>query len=100
MKKSTLQVSGNSIPVYSLNTVVVGSGAASLSCADHIHRMGQTDLAIVTDEMGGGTSNNTGSDKQTYYKLSVFGKEGDCPHEMAKSLYNGGAMHGAPAPLE
>lgn len=96
----TLLIQGKKIPVYSMNTVVVGSGAASLSCADHLHNLGQTDIAIVTEKVGGGTSNNTGSDKQTYYKLSVFGKEGDCPFEMAKSLYDGGCMHGDLALIE
>ena len=75
-------------------------GAASLSAADHLHNFGQTDLAMVTEKVGGGTSNNTGSDKQTYYKLSVYGKEGDCPFEMAKSLYDGGSMHGDLALIE
>ncbi|OGJ92468.1 MAG: oxidoreductase [Candidatus Raymondbacteria bacterium RifOxyB12_full_50_8] len=93
MKKSSIKIQGKTIPVISLNTVVVGSGAASLSCADHLYNLGVTDMAIVTERVGGGTSNNTGSDKQTYYKLSVYGTEGDCPHEMAKSLYNGGSMH-------
>jgi succinate dehydrogenase/fumarate reductase flavoprotein subunit len=83
-----------------MNTVVIGTGAASPSCADHIHNMGQTDLAIVTEKVGGGTSNNTGSDKQTYYKLSVFGKEPDCPVDMAKSLFDGGSMHGDLALIE
>lgn len=100
MKKSVIKIAGRSIPVYSMNTVVVGSGAASLSTADHIHNLGQEDLAIVTEKVGGGTSNNTGSDKQTYYKLSVFGKEGDCPWEMAKSLFDGGCMHGDLALIE
>ncbi len=100
MQKKTIKIQGKTIPVYSMNTIVVGTGAASLSCADHIHNMGQTDLAIVTEKIGGGTSNNTGSDKQTYYKLSVFGKEGDCPFEMAKSLYDGGCMHGDLALIE
>lgn len=100
MKKTSVNIQGMEIPVYSMNTVVVGSGAASLSCADHIHNLGQTDLAVVTEKVGGGTSNNTGSDKQTYYKLSVFGKEGDCPFEMAKSLYDGGCMHGDLALIE
>ncbi|MFH0922261.1 MAG: FAD-binding protein [Fibrobacterota bacterium] len=100
MKKRTLKINGRSIPVYSMNTLVIGTGAASLSAADHLHNMGQTDLAILTEKVGGGTSNNTGSDKQTYYKLSVFGKEGDCPFEMARSLFDGGCMHGDLALVE
>lgn len=100
MEKKTLSVRGRTLPVYVYNTVVIGSGAASLSCADHIHNLGQTDCAIVTEKVGGGVSFNSGSDKQTYYKLSVFGKEGDSPYEMAKSLYDGGSMHGDLALIE
>ncbi|MCI0514651.1 FAD-binding protein [candidate division KSB1 bacterium] len=100
MEKSTIQCHGLEIPVFSVNTVIVGSGAAALKCADQLHSLGQTDLAMVTEKIGGGTSNNTGSDKQTYYKLSVFGKEPDSPFEMARSLFDGGAMHGDLALIE
>jgi succinate dehydrogenase/fumarate reductase flavoprotein subunit len=100
MKKRVLKINGRSLPVHSMNTLVIGTGAASLSVADHLHNMGQADIAIITEKVGGGTSNNTGSDQQTYYKLSVFGKEGDCPFEMAKSLFDGGCMHGDLALIE
>ncbi|MBD3314874.1 MAG: FAD-binding protein, partial [Chitinivibrionales bacterium] len=93
-------MNGKNIPVYRMNTVVIGSGAASLNCADRLHQYGQTDIAIVTEKIGGGTSNNTGSDKQTYYKLSTFGKEPDSAYEMAKSLFDGGGMHGDIALIE
>ncbi len=59
--------------IVSLNTVVIGSGAAGLNAAVRLHEFGQTDLAIVTDRFGAGTSANSGSDKQTYYKLSLAG---------------------------
>lgn len=100
MVKRQIIFNGNKIPVYSLNTLIIGTGAASLNCADHLYAFGQKDIAIVTERIGGGTSNNTGSDKQTYYKLSVFGKEPDSPYEMARSLYDGGCMHGDLALIE
>lgn len=100
MECRKIEIMGKEIPVYSLNTLIVGSGAASLRCAEQLAALGQTDLAIVTEKIGGGTSNNTGSDKQTYYKLSVFGKEPDSPYEMANSLFQGGAMHGDLALIE
>ncbi len=100
MQKKNIKIKGISLPVYSLNTIVVGSGAASLNCADHIHNMGQEDIAIVTEGLSMGTSINAGSDKQTYYKLSVFGKEPDSPYEMAGSLFSGGSMHGDLALIE
>lgn len=100
MKKSTFAFGGKKYPLIEVNTLVVGSGAASLSAADHLHKFGQEDLAIVTERVGGGTSNNTGSDKQTYYKLSVNGAEGDSPRRMADSLFGGGCMHGDLALIE
>ncbi len=100
MQQSRLKIENLDIPVYELDTVIVGSGAASLNCAVHLAAYGHTNIAIVTEKVGGGTSNNTGSDKQTYYKLSVSGKEPDSPYEMAKSLFDGGAMHGDLALIE
>ena len=94
MNKDTLRLDGVEIPVYSVNTLVVGSGAASLNAAVQIHRQGQTDITIATDFWGGGTSNNSGSDKQTYYKISLAGDMPDSPQDMARDLFNGGCMHG------
>ena len=51
----------------SLNTLVVGSGAAGLRAAECLHDLGVKDAAIVTESIEAGTSLNTGSDKQTYY---------------------------------
>ncbi len=100
MNKTLLKINNIEFPLWELETLVIGSGAASLNCADHLFTYGKTDIAIVTEKIGGGTSNNTGSDKQTYYKLSVSGKEPDSPFEMAKSLFDGGAMHGDLALIE
>ena len=47
-----------------------------------------------------GTSINTGSDKQTYYKLGMYGKEGDSPSLMAEDLASGGSVHGDIALVE
>ncbi|MHB9131266.1 MAG: FAD-binding protein [Armatimonadota bacterium] len=100
MQKSTITIGGKSFPVIHVNTAVVGTGAASLNCALQLDRNGCQDMVIITDKIGAGTSNNTGSDKQTYYKLSVYGTGPDCTHEMARSLYDGGAMHGDVALIE
>ena len=100
MEQHSLHINGKTLPVISVTTLVVGSGAASLNCADRLHQYGQRDLAIVTEDLKGGTSYNTGSDKQTYYKLSVAGPEPDSPYEMARALFDGGAMHGDLALIE
>ncbi|MBU5436793.1 FAD-binding protein [Tissierella sp. MSJ-40] len=96
------QITINNIPinVYEYNTIVVGSGAASLNAADALFKLGQKDIALVTEGMNRGTSRNTGSDKQTYYKQSTSIKDADSPLKMAKTLFNGGAMHGDIALVE
>jgi len=94
MQKGTIVIEGIQIPLYSVNTLIIGSGAAALNAAVSLFEYGQQDIAIVTDYWGGGTSNNAGSDKQTYYKLSLSGELPDSPLEMAKDLFNGGCMHG------
>ncbi|MFC1607820.1 FAD-binding protein [Candidatus Latescibacterota bacterium] len=100
MKRETITIYGVHIDVYSLNTVVVGTGAAGLNAADRLYAFGQEDIAIVTEGMNSGTSRNTGSDKQTYYKVTMAGDTGDSVGEMAETLYKGGAMHGDIALVE
>jgi len=94
LQQSQIKINNISIPLYSLNTLIIGSGAASLNAAVNLFEKGQRDIAIVTDQWGGGTSNNTGSDKQTYYKLSLAGDQPDSPMDMAEDLFKGGCMHG------
>ncbi len=73
-------------------TVVIGSGCAGLNAVDTLMQLGM-DCLLVTEDMDAGTSRNTGSDKQTYYKLSLAGDEPDSVGELARSLA-GGDMHG------
>jgi len=89
-----IDISGIKMPVYSINTLIIGSGAAALGAAVNLVDFGQDNIAIVTDRWGGGTSNNAGSDKQTYYKLSLSGEKPDSAYEMAKDLFDGGCMRG------
>lgn len=100
MKEKTITIDRFEIPLYSMNTLIIGSGTAALNAAGQLHELGQKDICIVTDQWGGGTSNNTGSDKQTYYKLSISGEEPDSPMDMARDLFNGGCMHGDIALVE
>ncbi|MFX0100789.1 MAG: FAD-binding protein [Candidatus Hodarchaeota archaeon] len=83
-----------SFPVYRMDSIVIGSGAAALNAAIHLKENGIDDIMIITDEWGGGTSYNAGSDKQTLYKLSISGKGSDSPLLMAQDLFNGKSMHG------
>lgn len=82
------------------HTLVIGSGCAGFAAAERLHALGVTDIAIVTEGKEMGTSRNTGSDKQTYYKLSLCGGEGDSVREMAQTLYAGGGVMGEHALCE
>ncbi|NLF19498.1 MAG: FAD-binding protein [Lentisphaerae bacterium] len=88
------------VTVISVNTVIVGAGAAGLRCAEALYDLGQRDLAVVFDHLGHGTSIDAGSDKQTYYKIGLFGDEPDSPMDFARSLFQGGMMHGDLAYVE
>jgi succinate dehydrogenase/fumarate reductase flavoprotein subunit len=94
MVSDQMTVNDYELKVYSLNSLIIGSGAAALNAAVSLHRNGVTDIMIMTSQFGGGTSNNAGSDKQTYYKLSLCGKEPDSVIDMARDLFNGKCMHG------
>ncbi|MFW6381185.1 MAG: FAD-binding protein, partial [Bacillota bacterium] len=100
MKSSQITVEDQIINVYSLKTAVVGSGAAGLNAADRLYTYGQEDIAVITEGLKKGTSRNTGSDKQTYYKLTAAGEEKDSIREMARNLFQGGAMDGDLALVE
>ena len=94
MTEGRVKIGGRTFPVRSLNTVVIGSGAAGLNAAVRLHRHGQTDVAVITGRFGAGASAESGSDKQTYYKLSLAGDVPDSPADMARDLAAGGSMHG------
>ena len=94
MLKEEVQSQGVRFPIFSVNTLIIGSGAAALNTALRLFRLGQKNIAIVTEEWGGGTSSNSGSDKQTYYKLSLAGSSADSAQDMAADLFRGGCMHG------
>jgi len=91
---------GQSAPVTWVHTLVVGSGAAGLNAALQLKRHGMDDILILTEGLQLGTSINTGSDKQTYYKMSLCGKAGDSAYSMAESYLHSGSMHGDLALVE
>lgn len=76
------------------NTLIIGSGCAGFCAAKRLFDLGVKDIALVTEGINMGTSRNTGSDKQTYYKLSLCGSDGDSVREMAQTLFDGGAVNG------
>jgi len=94
MTETTVSLGSYTLPLYTLHTVVVGAGAAGFNAADRLHAYGQTDIAMVTEGLLSGTSRNTGSDKQTYYKLTLSGGEPDSVREMARTLFGGQCVDG------
>ncbi|GHV37928.1 FAD-binding protein [Spirochaetia bacterium] len=74
--------------------LIVGSGAAGFNAALHLFDKGVTRIAIVTENRLAGTSRNTGSDKQTYYKIACAGDQKDSPRAMAETLFAGASMDG------
>ncbi len=85
---------------HTYHTLIIGTGCAGFNAADKLCDLGVTDIAIVTEGRFMGTSRNTGSDKQTYYKLSLCGSDGDSVREMADTLYAGGGVMGEHALCE
>lgn len=77
-----------------IHTVVVGTGAAGYQAAVRLHQYGEHDLAILSENVSAGTSRNTGSDKQTYYKLSLAGRDADSVGAMAEDLFQGQCVDG------
>ena len=94
MESEKIVLGGFIIECYRINTLIIGSGAASLNASVGLHSNGQKDVLIATSRWGGGTSNNAGSDKQTHYKLPLSGAEPDSVTQMAADLFNGKCMHG------
>ena len=86
--------------VYVVETLVVGTGASGLNAADLLYKGGAKDIAIITEGIKSGTSRNTGSDKQTYYKLSLSGDDKDSVRDLAQDLFNGGCVDGDVALVE
>lgn len=94
MKHEIFTTGAYTAKVYRCNTAVVGSGAAGFNAADRLWQLGQHDIVLVTENRAGGTSRNTGSDKQTYYKLTLSGGEPDSVREMADTLFAGRCVDG------
>lgn len=80
--------------VIQVDALVVGTGAAGYNAACRLRQEGVENVAIVTEGVYDGTSRNTGSDKQTYYKLGLGGDSMDSVRQMAQDLFSGGSVDG------
>ena len=85
---------GKPFQELTISAVVVGSGAAGFNAVHRLWQYGVKDTALVTENRYSGTSRNTGSDKQTYYKISLSGSQDDSVRKLAKVLYEGGCVDG------
>lgn len=83
-----------------IENIVIGTGAAGFQAALRLYQNGERDLAIVTENVNAGTSRNTGSDKQTYYKLSLASGDPDSVGAMAEDLFAGQCVDGDQALCE
>ena len=94
MENEIFRAGNYTAKVVRCNTAIVGSGAAGFNAADRLWQLGQHDIVLVTENRIGGTSRNTGSDKQTYYKLTLSGGDPDSVREMADTLFAGRCVDG------
>lgn len=94
MEQGFITCAGCNIPVYAPEALVIGSGCAGFNAADWLYDLGCRDTVLITEGMKAGTSRNTGSDKQTYYKLSLAFGEPDSVEAMAGTLFAGGGVNG------
>ena len=72
--------------IKKVNTLIVGTGAAGYNAACKLKKLGQDDILLISENRVGGTSRNTGSDKQTYYKLTLSGDTPDSIYNLQKIL--------------
>jgi succinate dehydrogenase/fumarate reductase flavoprotein subunit len=94
MEETSVNVKGAAFRAYRFSALVAGTGAAGFNAADTLFSEGVRDFAMVTEHLKAGTSRNTGSDKQTYYKLSLAGDDADSVRKLAEALYSGQCMDG------
>ena len=83
-----------------IENIVIGTGAAGFQAALRLYQNGERDLAILAEDVNAGTSRNTGSDKQTYYKLSLASGDLDSVRTMAEDLFAGQCVDGDQALCE
>ena len=86
--------------IKQVHTLVLGSGAAGLAAAVRLDSEGVDDVVILTEGLDKGTSINTGSDKQTYYKLGMCGATPDSPRALAETYLTMGGADGDLALVE
>lgn len=82
------------------DAIIIGSGCAGYSTADWLFNFGFKNIVVLSECRLCGTSRNTGSDKQTYYKLCLDGQNVDSAEIMANTMVRGGSANGELAYIE
>jgi succinate dehydrogenase / fumarate reductase flavoprotein subunit len=88
--QGSVETEGLRLPVYACDALVLGSGAAGFRAAIELKRHG-IDVVVATQNLYGGTSACSGSDKQTLHTAAT-GRHGDDFIALAAALGAGGAM--------
>ncbi len=94
MTEKTTEIGGVKVKKITLDALIIGTGAAGYNAALRLDDYGVKDIAVVTEGVKMGTSRNTGSDKQTYYKMNLCADYPDSPKAMATDLFNGKCVDG------
>ncbi len=101
MKTEQIVLCERNVTLITVNTLVVGAGASGFAAAYRLAKNGlHNDVVLICENRLNSTSRNTGSDKQTYYKLGLCGATPDSPQKMAQSLFAGGCVDGDHALVE
>ena len=88
MTETTLKYGNLSVKKVTLDALIIGTGAAGYNASLRLTDYGVNDVAILTEGVNMGTSRNTGSDKQTYYKMNLCADYPDSPKAMAQDFFN------------
>ena len=94
MTNDSVFFEGTRLKVYSVNTVVIGAGAAGLNAALTLFDKGQKDIVILTDFLEESTTFQSAAPEQLYGKLALWKGTADSPLRMAKALTAVGSMDG------
>ncbi len=94
MTEAYTKILGINVKKVCLDALVIGTGAAGYNAAIRLDKYGINDVAIVTEGVNMGTSRNTGSDKQTYYKMNLCADYPDSPKAMAEDFFKGKCVDG------
>ena len=94
MTETYTKICGIDVKKVCLDALVIGTGAAGYNAAIRLDKYGINDVAIVTEGVNMGTSRNTGSDKQTYYKMNLCADYPDSPKAMAEDFFKGKCVDG------